>query len=225
MGIKFERALRTEAKGITPQRLAAAKRAIQKDLDANALTPELVKPQNVDPVTRIKHADTRYTVVSDRLRDLSAKHWREGRHLFRTRLTPEMQAICLELWNRPIYPLTGTYFIGHVKRCIDRPDEVIEYWDFVNGRKPAFPPRKPKTMWRLTASKPERNLTVKEAFARTGVLDLEVETRFRTWELEAIDEDEVRGLWKMAQDAMIPEVLGFEIDAIENITPEPATAA
>lgn len=216
--IKFERALRTEARGISPQRLNAAKKAIEKDLEANALTPELVKPYNVDPVTRINHADARYCHVSDRLRALSAEHWREGRRILRNELTPEMRAICLELWNRPIYPLTGTYFIGHVKRCRDRPEEVLEYWDFLHGRKPAFPPRVPKTTWRLTAAKPEPNLTVQQAFSRSGVLDLEVETRFRTWELEAETEEEVRNLWTMAQEAMIPEVLGFEIEQIEPLT-------
>lgn len=134
MKIAFERALRTEARGISPQRLAAARRAIEKDRENNALTPELVKPYNVDPETRIEHADARYCLVADALRTHYAKCWREGRRMLMD-MTPEMRRDCLDLWNREMYPLTGTYFVEHCRRCLKRPHEIREVLEFLNRRR------------------------------------------------------------------------------------------
>src|SRR5690606_4095293 len=134
MKIRFERALRAEPRGATPQRLAAARRAIEKDRENNALTPELVKPYNADPETRIKNADNRYLFVARALRAHDAKCWREGRHLLQE-LTPEMREKCLRLWNREAYPLTGTYFCTHVRRCLERPEEINEFLAFLDRRK------------------------------------------------------------------------------------------
>jgi hypothetical protein len=131
MRIAFDRALRAEGRGITPQRLAAARRAIEKDRENNALTPELVKPYNVDPETRIERSDNRYLFVARALRDHNAKCWREGRRMFHD-LTPEMREICLQLWNREAYPLTGTYFCTHVRRCLERPEEILKFHAFLN---------------------------------------------------------------------------------------------
>lgn len=130
MKIRFERALRAEPRGATPQRLAAARRAIEKDRENNALTPELVKPYNSDPETRIENADNRYLFVARALRAHNAKCWRKGRRML-LQLTPEMREICLQLWNREAYPLTGTYFCTHVRRCLERPEEVLEFLAFL----------------------------------------------------------------------------------------------
>lgn len=134
MKIRFERALRTEGRGVSPQRLAAARRAIEKDRENNALTPELVKPYNVDPETRIEHVDARYCFVADALRAHAAKCWRKGRRML-TEMSPEMRRACLDLWNRETYPLTGAYFVEHCRRCLERPEEILEFLEFLNRRR------------------------------------------------------------------------------------------
>lgn len=134
MKIAFERALRAEGRGITPQRLAAARRAIEKDRENNALTPELVKPYNSDPETRIERSDNRYLFVARALRKHDADCWRKGRRMLHE-LSPEMREICLHLWNREAYPLTGTYFCVHVRRCLERSEEILEFHAFLNRRR------------------------------------------------------------------------------------------
>lgn len=111
----FGRDYKAPSRGVTPRRLAAAKRAIQRDRDNNALTPELVRPENCDPITRIQHHDRRMDAFTENMRAFKSRTWRKARRRLRC-LPREVQRLVILTWNYQHYPREAAYFAGHVER-------------------------------------------------------------------------------------------------------------
>ena len=107
--MKFDRYLRAERRPITGRRLAAAKRALQRQADEVALFPELQPTQT--PEERCRQFDDASLATVQRWRDQRAADWRRARRTLRA-LTAEQQARVDRRWaqNRfmpgdPVYLL------------------------------------------------------------------------------------------------------------------------
>jgi hypothetical protein len=108
--MKFTRCpYKAVAKGITPRRLAAAKRALQKQKDKYPLLSDWIAQQQPTPEERILKADESIIWQQQYWRDCSARCWRKWRaRLYRLSL-PERQLLLSE-WNDSHYPKTSGYF-------------------------------------------------------------------------------------------------------------------
>lgn len=101
----------TLARPLSPQRLAAARRAVARDIEKNALTPELV--QFRDPIERIKawdvavgewrvaHVHTRFTVLMECVKIL--------------RCFPASKRRAIVQYVRQTFPNDGTYLISYIR--------------------------------------------------------------------------------------------------------------
>ena len=109
-GIRGRPALR----GVTPRRLAAAKRALARERARYALFAVEVAAEQPSPEERITAADLAMLDYDQGHRDLAAKHWRWGRKQLSR--YPDIAAEILSKWNRSWIPDTGTYFADFVRR-------------------------------------------------------------------------------------------------------------
>jgi hypothetical protein len=94
-------------------RAVAAKRRVNKELEKNALTPELARFTSVEQRRAFleeHHDDHRW----QHLRDNQAAAWRKGRRMLRE-AHPDVRAIVLERWNRDAYPLTGAMLCAAIQ--------------------------------------------------------------------------------------------------------------
>jgi hypothetical protein len=107
--MRFARELRITLRPVSGRRLAAAKRALQRQADAVALFPELQPTET--PAQRIARLDAAADAHWQTIRDHSAATWRRARHQFRT-LTPAQRAHVLRRWNHATWhpPLEAHYF-------------------------------------------------------------------------------------------------------------------
>lgn len=105
---------RPALRGITPRRLAAAKRALARERDRYALFADEIAAEQPSPEERITAADLAVLDYDQGHRDLAAKHWRWGRK--RLRRYPEVTAEILAKWDPSWIPETGSYFADFVRR-------------------------------------------------------------------------------------------------------------
>jgi hypothetical protein len=87
--MKFDRFIRAERRPITGRRLAAAKRALQRQADAVALFPELQPTET--PAQRCHRFDEASLATVQRWRDTRAADWRRARRTLRA-MSAEQQA-------------------------------------------------------------------------------------------------------------------------------------
>ena len=103
----FQKFIRDDVRPITSRRLAAARRALQRQADAYALVPEFQPTET--PAERCTRFDRETSGAVRRWRDLQAKHWRSGRAQFRA-LAPELRAqVAARFWGNRFMPKTATY--------------------------------------------------------------------------------------------------------------------
>ena len=108
----------------TSRRIKCAERAIRRDRDNNALTPELVKFQSVDE--RLDSFDRHQDGLEQTQRALAAKHWRKGRALLRGMDEP-LRTKALHHWNRGIYPSTAVYSVTMMRSISLGQFDIDEY--------------------------------------------------------------------------------------------------
>ena len=114
MSIRHSVRHRPEPRGITPRRLAAAKRAHQREVDRLPLFADQVAAEQGTPEERIERFDQDQLEHNQGRRDLAAKHWRWGRRQL-SFLSAEIRIDILELWNATSIPANAAYFADFVR--------------------------------------------------------------------------------------------------------------
>ena len=102
-------------RGITPRRLSAAKRALQRQRERLPLFSDQVAAEQGTPEERIEHFDQNQLEREKGHRDLAARHWRWGRHQL-SQLSAEIRLEIIERWNRSLIPPHSHYFADFVRR-------------------------------------------------------------------------------------------------------------
>ena len=93
MPIRFEKRLyKTKARGITPRRLAAAKRALKRQRDKYPLFADQIAARQPTPEERIWEMDIKFVLQWDKLRQATCKKWLELRRIIRKEICPELKA-------------------------------------------------------------------------------------------------------------------------------------
>lgn len=104
-GFHFVRVLPAVTQGVTPQRLAAARKALQRQRDKSPLFADAIAAEQPTPEERIERIDAGRVAnwLEDRKRQ--AGWWRKARALYRS-LPPDRQLAARERWGRRMYPAT-----------------------------------------------------------------------------------------------------------------------
>ena len=109
---------RPQTRGPTSRRLAAARRALERERERYALFADQVAAEQETAEERIDRFDQRGIDQDQGHRDLAAKHWRWGRQL--DGLAAEIKASILEAWNRTLAPPEAHYFADFVRTRLKR---------------------------------------------------------------------------------------------------------
>lgn len=117
--MKFLRHIKADnRREITPRRLAAARRALQKQADAVALFPELQPKQT--PQERCEVIDLEGVAYWQRIRNHTAETWKQARRDLRA-LTPEQRAQVLARWHCPNWhPPHEAHYLADLIFCAKR---------------------------------------------------------------------------------------------------------
>lgn len=107
-----------ERQGWSARRLAAADRAVAREIDRTPLFPELARISTREE--RIAEMDAREDLVIEKHRGRYAKNWREARRLYFL-LPPLRREGFRRLWALHIYPLDPAYFIEVLRKTCLRP--------------------------------------------------------------------------------------------------------
>lgn len=91
---------------VTTRRVAAASRSIARDIERNALTPELVR--FTDPFERLAHFDADTAEKADHFRAFQAKAWRLARADLAA-LPPVSREAVRRFWDAAVYPASPSY--------------------------------------------------------------------------------------------------------------------
>lgn len=114
--MRFKRYLRADPREVTPGRRRAAERAVRRDKDNNALTPELVRHETADERLAAQAVASRQ--FWQHMRDSRAASWRRARRMYRE-LDPHTRAGIRQLWERAYLPGDPTYLIELIKHNPD----------------------------------------------------------------------------------------------------------
>jgi len=117
--MRFRRQEKIEGRGISPRRLAAAKRALQRQADALPLFSAQIKAEQPTPEERIINHDNNFADWKQGCRDAAAKTWREARAKLRA-LPREEQEMILKYWNKSGMPAAAHYFATVMHQYIEQ---------------------------------------------------------------------------------------------------------
>jgi hypothetical protein len=106
-------------RGLTPRRLAAARRALSRERDRYALFADEVAAEQETPEQRIDRFDLRMLEQEQAHRDLAAKHWRWGRRQLEA-VSEEIRDQILSDWNKAWTPSEAHYFADFVRTRLKR---------------------------------------------------------------------------------------------------------
>jgi len=104
--MQFEPFIKATRRPVTGRRLAAARRALQRQADAVALFPELAPTET--PAERVDRFDAECVAAVQRWRDHAARTWRRARRQLRA-LPPEQRAAVLAQWQNKFLPKQAHY--------------------------------------------------------------------------------------------------------------------
>ena len=124
MHIRFKRALKSEKRGVTPRRLAAAKRTLKRQADALPLFSEQIRAEQPTPEERIRNFDDSHAEFAQRLRDHDAESWRKARAQLRS-LPREEQEVVLTFWNKSSMPADAGYFATVMHNYLEQGGSLI----------------------------------------------------------------------------------------------------
>ena len=119
MPIRHRDRHRPQPRGITPRRLAAARRALAQERGRLALFEVQVAQEQPTPEGRIEHFDERLLQADQGHRDLAARHWRFGRRQL-TYLSDTVRREIVASWNASSIPPDAHYFADFVRRELRR---------------------------------------------------------------------------------------------------------
>jgi hypothetical protein len=106
---------RLQPRGITPRRLAAARKALQRERQRLPLFANQVAAEQPSAPERIEACDLDLLRREQEHRDLAARHWRWGRNV----LARQDEAVRREVvarWNSSTIPPEAAYFADFVRR-------------------------------------------------------------------------------------------------------------
>ena len=124
MHIRFKRALKSEKRGVTPRRLAAAKRTLKRQADALPLFSEQIRAEQPTPEERIRNFDDDHAEWAQGMRDHDAISWRKSRAQLRA-LPREKQKVILAFWNKSSMPADACYFATVMHNYIEQGGSLI----------------------------------------------------------------------------------------------------
>jgi hypothetical protein len=110
--MKFSPHLKATRREITPRRLAAARRALQRQADAVALFPELQPTQT--PQERCEQFDAETVAMVQRWRDHEAASWRRARRMFRALPSQQRAQVETRFWGNRFMPKTAVYLLENI---------------------------------------------------------------------------------------------------------------
>jgi len=102
---------------VTPQRLAAAKRALQRERERAGMFVEELGPRET-PEERIARQDAAWVAHWQRMRDRYARAWRDARRLLVSPPAEQRRQLRAE-WRTCGWPGTPEYFMTWLKRKIE----------------------------------------------------------------------------------------------------------
>ena len=117
--IRHSTVSRLTARGITPRRLAAANRALQRERDHLPLFAEQIAAEQPTAEERVEEADRQLLQYAQSQRDLAALHWNRGRQWLQ-QIPAETRAEIIALWNQRTCPPTAAYFCDFVRGELKR---------------------------------------------------------------------------------------------------------
>ena len=103
----------TNTREVSPRRLAAARRALQRQADAVALFPELQPTQT--PQERCEQADRETVAMVQRWRNAEAQNWKRARRLFRALPTTTRAEVAARFWDNRFMPKTAVYLLETIR--------------------------------------------------------------------------------------------------------------
>ncbi len=109
MQIRFAREAKPVPHGVTARRVAAARRALDREQRKYGLFAEEVKASQPTPEERVRSFERRAADLFRDLRKHSADCWRWGRRMLRS-FPEEHRAAFIDRWNAHGCPATGVYF-------------------------------------------------------------------------------------------------------------------
>ena len=115
--MQFQPHIKATRRPVTGRRLAAARRALQRQTDAVSLFPELAPTES--PEERIDRIDTDTVEMVQRWRDYAARTWRKARRKLRE-LTPEQRTAVLKRWSNPHLPKQAHYLADLIHTELNR---------------------------------------------------------------------------------------------------------
>ena len=124
MHIRFRRELKSKKRGVTPRRLAAAKRTLKRQADVLPLFSEQIRAAQPSPEERIRTFDDNHAEWAQRMRDHAAENWRKARAQLRA-LAKEEQTVILEFWNKSSMPADACYFATVMHNYIEQGGSLI----------------------------------------------------------------------------------------------------
>jgi len=112
----------SEELGITPRRLAAAKRALERERKQAGMFVEELGPRDT-PEERIARHDAAFVADWQRRRDKQAKSWREARRWLYSLPEQQKRAI-LDVWQRGVYTATPQYLLSLIRSHVEERHSV-----------------------------------------------------------------------------------------------------
>lgn len=102
----------------SPQRIAAAKRSVQKQKDAVALFPEMARDQTAE--ARLDRIDAENRAYGQRLRDHTAATWRRARATLRALPSITRQGILAHWQSQAYFPREAHYLADYIWQVMHR---------------------------------------------------------------------------------------------------------
>ena len=115
--MQFERYIKATRRPVTGRRIAAARRALQRQADSVALFPELAPSETAEK--RVDRFDFESVAMVQQMRDHQAQTWRRARRQLRA-LTLEQRAEVMRQWSNKFLPKTAVY-LADIIFTITRP--------------------------------------------------------------------------------------------------------
>lgn len=111
--MQFDRFLRAERRPVTGRRLAAARRALQRQADAVALFPELQPTET--PEERCERFDIANVAAVQRWRDHRAANWLRARRQFRALPPIERHIVQRQFFGNRFMPKDPVYLLEVIR--------------------------------------------------------------------------------------------------------------
>jgi hypothetical protein len=103
----------TNTREVSPRRLAAARRALQRQADAVALFPELQPTET--PQARCERHDRETVAMVQRWRDAEAANWKRARRMFRALPSETRAQVEVRFWGNRFMPKTAVYLLETIR--------------------------------------------------------------------------------------------------------------